>query len=216
MNMHVLPNRDVSYLNPILRDEDGFLRVVLAETLHAIDHVDLMIWGHKNGVYQFPTTELIDWLAKQIDGVSAIEIGAGLGAIGRALKIPITDSHQQDTPEMRAHYAAIMQPTIAYPKDVQRMDAAEAIRRYNPHTVIGAWVTEKWRAGKDYGNKDGIDWDWVLGRVRRVILIGNEKVHGPSRVMARPHQELEFPWIVSRARAPEFNRIYIWEGDSSA
>src|ERR1700744_75875 len=76
------------------------------------------------GVYQIPTTELIDFLKSQIDDKSrTIEIGSGNGCIGRALGIRMTDNKMQDEPFFKAYYQLIQQPTILYGDDVIKIDA---------------------------------------------------------------------------------------------
>lgn len=209
----VLPNIDVSHLDDLLLDGLGLVRVTPARVYHQLDPLELRIWAHKHAVYQFPTLELIDWLRDQIGGEKAIEIGAGHGAIARALGILATDSYQQADPLMQALYGAMGQPVIQYPADVKKADAGEAVRLNSPHTVIGAWVTQKYKAGDVNGNIWGVDEEWLLKRVKRYILIGNAKIHGDKRIMRHPHLEFEFPWLVSRASAPELNRIYVWERD---
>jgi hypothetical protein len=211
MTMEVLPNRDTAYLDAALLDDLGHVRVVPAAQLHDLDPLDLRIWAHRHGVYQFPTAELVSWLAPLLEGVKAIEIGAGHGAIARALGIPATDSHQQADPAIAAMYRAMGQPVIQYPKDVRKMDAAEAVRRLSPHTVVGAWITQKYKPGDKDGNMWGVDEESLLRKVRRYILVGNAKVHGDKRILKLPHEELTFPWVVSRASSPELNRIYVWE-----
>lgn len=211
MIFHEMERRDISRIETYLMDERKYLRVLPASVYQALDPDDLRILAHQYGIYQFPTQELVDWLATQVTGVSAIEIGAGNGSIGRALGIPATDSHQQSDPTTRALYALMGQPCIEYPPDVERLDAAAAIEKYKPHTVIGCWVTQKAFEGDKSGNIHGIDEEALLSSVKRYIVVGNHKVHGEKRIMALPHQELSFPWVVSRASAPELNRIYVWE-----
>jgi hypothetical protein len=213
MAMQRLPVLDVAYLDPLLLDAHGQLAVLPAACYAAIEHDHLRTWAHKHGVYQFPTAELIDWLRAKIAGVKAIEIGAGVGAIGRALGIPSTDSYQQTEPKTVLAYALMGQPCIVYPPDVARMDARTAIRHHKPHTVIGAWITQKHRKGDRFGNESGVDDEWLLRNVKRYIMIGNAKTHGDNRMLVRPHQELAFPWLVSRSMAPELNRIYVVEGE---
>ena len=213
MKPYSLPKLDVRHLDALLLDDKGLLRVLPAATLQAIQPEELMVWAHNKGVYQFPTVELIDWLSERIVGVKAIEIAAGHGAIGRALGIPATDSYMQERPKVRAWYRSLGQPTITYPADVLRQDAEEAVNHHLPHTVLGAWITQKYQQGGDTGSAFGVDEEWMLGRVARYIVVGNHKTHGDKRILAREHQELSFPWLVSRSMWPEHNRIYVWEGD---
>ncbi|MBO4499190.1 MAG: hypothetical protein J5732_02925 [Bacteroidaceae bacterium] len=90
------------------------------------------------GLYTFPTQELIDFLRQEIDDDpayephSAIEICAGTGWIGRALGIPITDSHIQERPDIRDTYIIQGAIPIIYPADVENLDALAAVRKYHP------------------------------------------------------------------------------------
>ena len=228
----ILPRRDVSHLDAMLLDEAGRLRVCSAEQLQAVPAEDLAIWAYLHGVYGFPTAELIEWLAAQRHigcalscgdrwrmcsaGVKTIEIGAGNGAIGRGLGIPCTDSKNMERDDVRLMYAAMGQPTTEYPDDVHRYEAREAIYTFRPHTVVASWVTQKFKRGIDvvgeaYASVYGVDEEWLVGKVARYILIGNEAVHAKKRIMAIPHETHSFPWLVSRAAEQSLNRIWVWQ-----
>lgn len=202
-------------MDEFLLDERGLPRALPSAYLESFGTYALRLWAHVRGVYQFPTTELIEWLREEIGGESAIEIAAGTGSIGRALGIRITDSRmQENNPVAVAYYRAAGQPTIKYPDDVEAHEAWDAVRRFKPHTVIGAWVTQLYREGDRGGNMFGVNEERILDRVQRYILIGNLGVHRDQegkRILARPHRELTFPWLVSRAARPELDRIFVWE-----
>jgi hypothetical protein len=91
----LLGNRDVSALEEkfIL---DGKLQVLPAAEFKKFDQELISIFCVKNAFYGLPTMELVEWLKEKIGKRSAIEIGAGNGAFGRALGIPMSDSFQQD------------------------------------------------------------------------------------------------------------------------
>jgi hypothetical protein len=78
----ILDRQDVSYLDDILLC-NGLLQVVPAKTFEKIPTNHLMIFGHNYGFYCFPTTELAEWLKENFDLSTAIEIGAGHGALAR-------------------------------------------------------------------------------------------------------------------------------------
>ena len=102
--MIIAQRQNVAYLDKILLDNRGVLKVVGNSALSQIPKEHLMQGGNEQGVYTFPTTELIEWLRTQIAGRKCIEICAGFGTIGRALGVTLTDSYMQMTPEMAMVY----------------------------------------------------------------------------------------------------------------
>lgn len=206
----VLPNRDVSYLDALLLDDQGRLKVVPSEVYERLDWTDLRIWCHLHDFYGLPTTELVTFLRGLLGGRSAIEVGAGHGALGRALGIPITDSKVQEIPEVRLLYALQGQPTIDYPSDVEHLDALDAIQKYKPQVVIGSWVTQT-SDGTRPGCMYGIDEEAVLDRVESYVVFGSLKVHGGDMkvISSRPHVTLRKPWMWSRAPVGD-SALFIW------
>ena len=210
--MNILSEQDTSYLEKYIF-QDKLLKIMPSDFYKKIPQEHLTLLGHNHGIYGFPTEELIQWMSKTI-GNNAIEIGAGRGSLGRALKIPYTDSKLMEEPEVAAYYKMMGQPTTEYPKDVIKMEALEAIDHYKPDIVIACWVTHKfckeeaWREGSVYG----VDEEILLRKVKKYILVGNDSVHGKKPIMERPHQSLSFPFLFSRSMKPELNKIYIWEG----
>ena len=67
MQVEILKKADVSYLDRLILD-GGLVRPVYAKYLQQIPRDHLRIWCVKNGVYQMPTCELIDWLQQEING----------------------------------------------------------------------------------------------------------------------------------------------------
>ena len=57
----------------------------------------------------------------------------------------------------------------------------------------------------------GIDEDYILSKVKKYIVIGNEVVHSQKRILQYKHQELKFPWLYSRSMNISGNTIYVWE-----
>lgn len=170
-----------------------------------------------NGLYTFPTQELIDFLRQEIDDDptyephTAIEICAGMGWIGRGLGIPITDSRIQERDDVRSSYLANRAVPIQYPDDVECLDAVSAVKKYAPEFVIGSYVTRLYGLGSlKQGSSFGVDTPWLVNNCRRFYHIGNDDVHYGDPIMKRPHQRLKFDWLVTRGN-PEHARIYVWE-----
>lgn len=174
----------------------------------------LSLWCVRRGFYCLPTTELIDLLSSMLGDERAIEIGSGNGVIGRALAIPRTDSKMQERPEIREHYESLHQEVVNYGDDVEQLTALQAIERYQPSTVIAAWVTHRFdrRSPKRKGNIFGVDEGKLLDKacVERYVFIGNERVHAAKPILSRPHRALRPPYLFSRSLDPR-NVIWIWE-----
>lgn len=210
MNAHILPIANVNYLDHIFTDFK--LKIMPAAFYEQIPQEHLALWCHNNGIYGLPTTELIDWLRLQITP-KTIEIGSGNGAIGRELGIPTTDSCFMRRPDVALLYTLQGQPTTKYPDDIEELSAVDAIEKYQPEVVIGCWVTHKYREDEHWrsGNMYGIDEDYILSKVKKYIVIGNEVVHSQKRILQYKHQELKFPWLYSRSMNISGNTIYVWE-----
>lgn len=147
VRVRFLPDVDIEPVDELMITRDGLLNVVpSSKLLREFPAETLTAWCVKRGVYQLPTEELLDWLFRRIAGRNAIEISAGNGVIGRTLGIPTTDSYQQTQPHIASYYHALGQEPITPPPDVERVAANTAVRRYEPEVVIGAWVTQIWRA----------------------------------------------------------------------
>lgn len=210
MNLHT-DERSLSDLDKVLKDKHGNLRPVSASTLHEISYPLLQTYAHFRAIYTFPTRELLGWLRRAIGTDTAIEICAGHGSIGRALEIPTTDSYMQDRPEVQLIYQLQRHPTTKPPSDVKKMEALEAVEYFKPHTVIGAFATQLFRDdGIEQASAYGVDEEILLSKVKRYIFIGNENVHGQKRILARPHETIRAPWIVTRANDPTKNVIWVF------
>ena len=181
----------------------GVLKLLPAATYDACHPDGLRLWCHKNARYGLPTRELIEWLKAEIGERKAIEIGAGHGDLAYHLGVCATDSWNQAEPQVRAYYAATGQPVIEYPKWVEKRDAHAAIRKYKPEVVVASWVTQwadpRGDAPPGGGSIYGIKEEQILDKGITYILIGNHSVHGQKRIMARPHEELELPFLRSRS-----------------
>lgn len=172
------------------------------------NQIEYFCWKH--GIYVVPTTELITFLDKNIQG-SGIEIGCGHGAIGRALNIPTTDSKLQDDDQIRQFYKATNQPTIKYPVDIIELDAIDAIKKYQPDTVIGGFITHKYSPRTKTGNMYGVVEGKILKSVEKYIHVGNRITHQDKPILKHKHKKHYFDWLITRSQDQEQNRIYIWD-----
>src|SRR4030042_942573 len=205
--------KDISYLdNELLVNE--LLQIKDASFYKGILQEDLAMWCYNHGVYGLPTTELIEWLKDQMVEGKTVEIGAGMGTIGRALKIPITDSCIMNDPVVSIYYKSMGQPTTKYPNDIIKLSAIDTISTYKPINVIASWVTQIYK-DEDGANQSssvfGVDEDFILDNVKKYILIGHKKIHGTKRILKREHKEYQFPWLYSRSMSVNENIIYVWE-----
>jgi len=215
--MMILDNVPVSYLDEELIDENKNLKIKDASFYQNIPQEHLAVWCHHKGIYGLPTVQLIDWLKNEIVLDTTIEIGSGNGSIGRSLKIPMTDSCIMET-EVSLYYQLMGQPITKYPKDIIRLDAIKAIKKYNPSTVIGCWVTQIYKreeGPEQQASIFGIDEEFILKNVNKYILIGNKKAHGQKRILKINHKEFQFPWLFSRSVYPNDNIIYVWESNKA-
>lgn len=207
----ILQDVDTSYLDKLLLDSTGRMRLFPAATFASIPYDHLRVWAHKKARYQLVTKELVDWLREQIGGRSAIEVCAGMGDIGHYLGIPMSDSAVQNTPEVAAYYRSLGQVPTVPPSDVKRQHAEDAVAKHKPQVVIASWLTQKFKQGDTHGSVYGPDEVALMNACETYIHIGNENVHGDKRVRRFKHEVLRFPWLVSRASEPEKNEIYVWQ-----
>jgi hypothetical protein len=201
--------RDIS---SVLLDGHGRLRVVPARALEGTTARERLVFGVRHGLYSFPTEELCDFLRARIRGKTAIEIGAGHGALAEALSIPATDNRQQEEAMVKAHYQQIGQPTVPYGEHVEKLDAKAAVQRYRPNIVIACWVTHLFDANRSDagGNMFGVDEAGLIASCDEYVFIGNEQVHANKPIWAIPHEKLTPPWLYSRAINGSRDFIAIW------
>ena len=136
MDAYTLEPAEVRDISGMLLDERRCLRVVPARLLEATTPQERLLFGVRHGLYSFPTEELCSFLRERVRGRRAIEIGAGHGALAKALAIPATDNRQQEDEPVKSHYAALRQPTVPYGEHVEKLDAAAAVEKYCPDVVI--------------------------------------------------------------------------------
>lgn len=212
MDMAMIDTRDARDIAPHVIGPDGVMQPVPAAFYAETTVAERAVLGQRRGIYGFLTDELIDWLRERIGGRKAIEIGAGHGALARALTIPATDSKMQDDPMVAALYRATGQPTVKYGPNVEKLDAKAAIRKHRPEVVIASWVTHKYRESRHHagGNMFGVNEEEVIARCE-YIFIGNQRVHAGKSIWDAPHEIITPDWLYSRAHngTPEF--IAVWE-----
>lgn len=211
----VLKDENVSYLDQHLLDEKGLLKVVSADLLKSFPIRHIQLWGNKNGVYCFPTTELIEWLKMKIAKRKAIEICAGNGAISRALGISGTDSYIQTTPEMIAYYQIVGQKPIDPPDDIYKFEANEAVDHFKPQVVVAAYGTQKYIVGDEGPPKIGssvygIDELLMLPKIQTYINIGNDVSHHDKRIRKYLFEFYRFDWLFTRSLDQSKNHICLW------
>jgi hypothetical protein len=171
------------------------------------------VFGARHAIYGLPTLELVDWLKDKIAGRTAIEIGAGHGALAAALGIPATDNRQQEDPQVAAYYSLTRQAVVKYGQNVEKLDAAAAVAKYKPQVVIASWVTHKYREDRQEagGNQFGVVEEDIIAACDTYVLIGNTAVHKSKSIWSLPHTKFEPDWLFSRAHngSPDF--IAVWE-----
>lgn len=193
-------------------DATGRLRVMPAAFWANTLREERAVFGVRNGLYSFPTIELVDRLRAIIAGRSVIEVGAGHGVLADALGIVATDSYQQVMPKYRAQYEALKQPIVPYGQNVERLDATAAVRAYRPQVVIGCWVTHRYNPRHHHagGNEVGIDESWLIDHCETYVVVGNDKVHEHKPIWQRSHVIEHPPYVFSRAAngSPDF--LAVW------
>lgn len=196
--------------------QTDLVKPVPSELVRSIPYAHLYLWMHMRNVYVLPTFELIEALRAELRA-PAIEVGAGHGALGRTLGIPITDCRIHETKHMCLLAVAQGQMPRFYPKDVERLEALEAVRKYRAQTVLMAWVTH-WEAlpftpaastgGSDFGVRDVL----LMEACPRIILVGTRWQHGKRPLLSGPVREayVNPPWLFSRS--PRGDNV-IWVRD---
>jgi len=210
VSVHVLEVADTTYLDELLIGADGLIRPVPAESLESVPVGHYMQWCVKHGVYQIPTTELILWLNAKIGVKTCIEICAGKSGIGYQLGVKTTDSYMHAIPDIREWYLANGLTPTDPPAYVEKIDANAAVKKYDPHVVLGCWVTQKWQPSDNEGSTYGsVEEDW-LDAGKTYIHVGSLSVHRSKRILRRAHEVYQFPWLFSRSGRTS-NRIWVWE-----
>lgn len=193
-------------------NENGELQILDASFWQQFSQIEISNFCVANAFYCIPTTELVLWLQERIAGHRTIEIGSGNGVMAKRLGIPATDNRMQEWPKIAIAYEAVRQRPIKYGDNVICLDAQAAVEKYKPELVIAAWVTHKWNP-KDVqreGNMYGVT-EEDINKNAAYIHIGNRYVHRDKPILDLPHEEYEFPWLISRAINGSPNFIAVWE-----
>jgi hypothetical protein len=126
----------------------------------------------------------------------------------------MTDSRIQEDPVIQMQYAAMRQPVIKYSPEVKNLEALDAVKTFNPSTVIASWITTYAPHKMPYGsNPYGVKESIILPLIDKFILIGNLDQHWDKPIMKMKHEEYYFDWLVSRGKDQSKNRIWIWENN---
>jgi hypothetical protein len=215
----VLDTRSTRDLAPAVMEAEGGPRVLPASFYATTTLNERLMLCVKQALYGLPTEELVAWLARYIAGRSAIEIGAGTGALSRALRamgvnIRGVDNFLQDRPEVRQFYASIQQPTIRYGQDVEQFDALDVVKALQPKVVIASWFTHKYDPNNQAagGNEHGVDEAEIVANCDAYVFIGNTGVHAQKPIWKLPHAKIEPEWLFSRGRTGR-DFIAVWRRD---
>jgi hypothetical protein len=195
-----------------LLEPNGKMKLLSYEYYQTLKWENFRLFCHEYARYGIPTKELVHFIKSLIDGKTALEIGAGSGDLGYHLGIKMTDSKIQDSKPVKRLYELTKQPTIKYGKDVEKLEALEAVKKYKPQVVVASWVTTYSPTATNYGSSPhGINEKEILDLVDTYILIGNLDIHGDKPIMDEFSFEYNLPWNISRAARLENNRIWVWE-----
>lgn len=195
------------HLDHELLDEDGIIRLLPAAHYSKYSWRDLRLWMHMTPAYNIPTVELIEQLRYIIGVRPAIEIGAGNGWLAHHLGIRATDLKIHDRPEIRKYIKTMGQFPITYGKDVEKLEATEAVRKYRPDVVIGSWIVQ-------YGESEHVPFSSPYGVNETEILNHADYVlcgtdHGHSKqLINRFKHETYRPPMISRQLTGNFVRVW--------
>lgn len=219
MNFNVL-NPDIAELIELrkhAKTESGVLKVMPSDFYRQFKQVTLSAFCLEMGCYSLPTVELMNLVNAKIMEASpsrhAIEIGSGNGVIGEALGITCTDNWMQDHPAVKAHYAAMRQPTVPYRPHVVNLDALSAVSRYKPEVVVASWVTHIYDPKQHHrgGNAVGVDEQKLLNHIKRYVFIGNLDTHKHKPILANKHEVIQGDFLFSRSMRSELNALLVWD-----
>lgn len=201
--------------------KDGFPRIVPADVFDGFLRESVQLLMVRNGMYVYPTIELVDWLREQkVD----MEIGASHGCLCGALKIKGVDNFLQSKKfkvknaaerqmwekSMELRYAS-GNPPVKYGPNVIQCDAVEGVRRFKPDVVFGGSITHKWRPGDLEGNVFGVDEHKILKMVKKYIVLGNEVTFRNKPILELEHRVVKVPGMITRYINRSADCAFIWE-----
>ncbi len=217
LDAHIINPTEIRDISGEILDAEHRLKILPASYYEGTTALERGLVGLKYALYALHTQECVSWLRERIAGRMAIEIGAGNGVLARALQIPATDNRMQEWPSYKALYEAIKQPPIVYGKNVEKLDAIEAARRYRPAVIVAAWVTHRYDPADHArgGNEQGVDEVELLGHCEEYLFVGNRQIHERKPIWP-PDELIEPPWLYSRALNGSPNFLGVWKGRKSA
>jgi len=204
-----LPKGDTSPIREMCLNEKGLIEPISIAELKKFKPELVLLFMHEQGIYTFPTTELIEQLRLLIKPSKTIEIGSGIGSIGRALNIPTTDSREQEQPQIIEHFKILKQVPITYPDDIERLEASEAIEKYKPECVLGCYITHAYDIVTGTGKHNAVSEYDILRKGIRYINVGNKITHKHKPLLMITHLELNFGSDIMFNRAVDQSQNYI-------
>jgi hypothetical protein len=214
-NAEPLDQNHVIALNREMMVEDGIPKIMPSRFYAQMDPRARIAISRGQGLYSLPTVELVDFLRTYIAGRSALEIGAGNGALASALGIRATDSCQQEEDWIRLYAALALTAPVKYGRNVEKIDAHGAVFCYRPRVVVACWVTHRRMDPEDTtpgaGNHQGVIEEEIVANCDEYIFVGNLKVHENKPIMKLPHKKFSPPWLWSRTVSDAPNFIGFWK-----
>ena len=192
----------------VVDPETNRVKLLPAAFWQELDRRVFLVWCHMTARYGIPTVELCAWLREQIGTRRAVEIGAGNGDLGYHLGITETDSYcQTKIPWVAATYAMSGQVPTRPGPTVEQLDALKAVQAKRAEVVVASWVTHQSNVGAGFSH--GVRESGIV-KLADYIMIGNLGPHAAKPLLAAPHQEFIFPWLVSRATDPTLDCVWVW------
>lgn len=153
----------------------------------------LMPLVEPKGIYCFYSKALVRELATLIGGRTTLEVAAGDGTLSRFLRAQGVDVKATDDHSWSA---------VAFPDDVEKLDAKAALKRYRPEVVVCSWPP----AGNPF--EAAI---FAAGSVRTYIVIGSSHELGAGNPAAYAGQQAFAERIderlSKRVLPPELNSV---------
>lgn len=210
----VMDRVDVAYLDERWLSEDGRIKLLPAAAFRSVPPEHLRYWMHCKARYSLPTVELVEWLRERIAGRTALELGCGNGDLYHHLGIRGTDSGVQAETTLSALFQMMGQVPTRPRREVRIIDAESAVQKWRPEVAIASYLTRRFnpiidQEGDAQASAYGPHEEVILANVCCYIHIGNRGSHDEKTVLTRPHEELQFPWLVTRGD-PALDVIYVW------
>ncbi|HEY9768476.1 MAG TPA: hypothetical protein V6C71_08175 [Coleofasciculaceae cyanobacterium] len=147
-----------------------------ADFYKTIDNADLRVWSICRAIYQLPTIELVEWLKTNFNLDKTIEIGAGNNYLYHHFGIKGIDNYCEQILAVKQVHEILNQPSTNPPSEVENLEEIAAIKKYQPETVIAAWITLKTEdpEGVDAGHGYAPDEEKILDTGVTYIHIANK------------------------------------------